>query len=129
GNEELGQRARFRIKLEELFLTQLRMLLLKGNRKATLKGIRFEKVGDYVNGFYKNHLPFDLTNAQNRVLKEIRADMGSGRQMNRLLQGDVGSGKTIVAFIAMLIALDNNYQAAMMAPTEILATQHLTAIS
>ncbi|MHB1277364.1 MAG: ATP-dependent DNA helicase RecG [Bacteroidia bacterium] len=129
GNEELGQRARFRIKLEEFFFTQLRMLLLKGNRKATLKGIPFIKIGDYVNGFYKNHLPFALTEAQKRVVREIRSDMGSGRQMNRLLQGDVGSGKTIVAFLAMLIALDNGCQAAMMAPTEILATQHFSSIS
>ena len=129
GTEEFGQKAQFRIKLEELFFTQLKMLLIKGNRQAALKGIYFERVGEYFNGFYKDHLPFELTNAQKRVIKEIRADMGTGKQMNRLLQGDVGSGKTMVAFMSMLIALDNGYQAALMAPTEILASQHYASIS
>lgn len=128
GKEEASQRARFRIKLEELFFVQLRMLLLKGQRKAALKGIPFERIGDYFNGFYSSHLPFELTGAQKRVVKEIRNDMGSGKQMNRLLQGDVGSGKTMVAFLSMLIALDNHTQAALMAPTEILATQHFESI-
>ena len=129
GTDELGQKAQFRIKLEELFFTQLKMLLIKGTRQAALKGIYFEKVGDLFNGFYKDHLPFELTNAQKRVIKEIRADMGTGKQMNRLLQGDVGSGKTMVAFMSMLIALDNGYQTALMAPTEILATQHYNSIA
>lgn len=126
--EQAGNRARFRIKFEEFFLTQLKMLLIKGRRRTTIKGIRFEKVGALLNTYYKDHLPFELTGAQKKVIREIRADMGSGIQMNRLLQGDVGSGKTIVAFLSMLIALDNHYQCALMAPTEILATQHYQSI-
>ncbi|MBI1221508.1 MAG: ATP-dependent DNA helicase RecG [Bacteroidetes bacterium] len=129
GKEETGQKARFRIKFEEFFFTQLRMLLIKGQRNAALKGIPFEVVGKHFNDFYAHHLPFELTGAQKRVIKEIRSDMGSGKQMNRLLQGDVGSGKTMVAFMSMLIALDNGYQCALMAPTEILATQHHESIS
>lgn len=128
GNDETGQRARFRIKFEEFFFTQLRMLVLKGGRQAAIKGIQFPLVGDFFNTFYKEHLPFELTGAQKRVIKEIRTDMGSGKQMNRLLQGDVGSGKTMVAFMSMLIALDNDCQCALMAPTEILATQHYQSI-
>ncbi|MDX5321729.1 MAG: ATP-dependent DNA helicase RecG [Bacteroidota bacterium] len=124
GTEEAGQRARFRVKFEEFFFTQLRMLLVKGARQSALKGIPFPNVGDFFNTFYSQHLPFELTGAQKRVIKEIRGDMGSGKQMNRLLQGDVGSGKTMVAFMSMLIALDNRCQCALMAPTEILATQH-----
>lgn len=123
------QRAQFRLKYEELFLLQLNILKFASNRNAKLKGFVFNKVGDYFNTFYNEYLPFPLTGAQKRVIKEIRKDMGNGRQMNRLLQGDVGSGKTLVALMCMLIALDNNYQAAIMAPTEILATQHYETIS
>lgn len=123
------QRAQYRMKYEELFFLELHILKnIKGLTKK-LPGHVFARVGDYFNNFYSNHLQFPLTGAQKRVIKEIRADMGSGRQMNRLLQGDVGSGKTIVAFFTALIALDNNYQACIMAPTEILATQHYEAIS
>ncbi|MCQ2291199.1 MAG: ATP-dependent DNA helicase RecG [Muribaculaceae bacterium] len=123
------QRAQYRMKYEELFFLELHILKnIKGLTKK-LPGHVFAHVGDYFNNFYSNHLQFPLTGAQKRVIKEIRADMGSGRQMNRLLQGDVGSGKTIVAFFTALIALDNNYQACIMAPTEILATQHYEAIS
>ena len=118
------RKAQYRLKFEELFYIQLNILKLKFNRKAAFHGHPFTIVGDYFNDFYHNHLPFPLTDAQKRVIKEIRSDCGSGRQMNRLLQGDVGSGKTLVAVMCMLIALDNGFQAAIMAPTEILATQH-----
>lgn len=127
-NEQLS-RAALRLKFDELFFTQLKMLLLKQINTKRIKGYTFEKIGDHFNTFYKKHLPFELTNAQKRVIKEIRADLGSGRQMNRLLQGDVGSGKTIIALFIMLIAIDNDYQSCLMAPTEILATQHYEKIS
>jgi ATP-dependent DNA helicase RecG len=117
-----------RLKFEELFISQLRMGLLRFKRNNYSKGHVFSKVGDLFNDFYTNHLPFELTSAQKRVLKEIRKDVGSGRQMNRLLQGDVGSGKTIVALMAMLIAADNGYQSCFMAPTEILARQHFEGL-
>lgn len=120
--------SRNRFKFEELFFIQLRLLLLKSGRKTAIKGFKFEKVGDYFNDFFKNVLPFDLTEAQKRVLKEIRKDTLSGKQMNRLLQGDVGSGKTVVAIMTMLMAIDNNYQTCLMAPTEILAQQHFKGI-
>lgn len=123
-SQEKLAKAQFRLKFEELFYIQLQLVRKNVLHKAKIKGYPFEKVGAFFNDFYKNHLPFDLTGAQKKVLKEIRADLGSNAQMNRLLQGDVGSGKTIVALMAMLIALDNNYQACLMAPTEILATQH-----
>lgn len=123
-NPQNLQLAENRLKFEELFYLQIRHLQLKSHRNRTLKGLVFEKLGEHFNGFYKNHLPFELTDAQKKVLKEIRKDMVTGRQMNRLLQGDVGSGKTIVAILAMLIALDNGYQSCIMAPTEILASQH-----
>ena len=118
------QKARFRLKFEELFYIQLNLRRHSLMRAARADGIRFGRVGEFFNTFYERQLPFDLTNAQKRVIKEIRHDMGSGRQMNRLLQGDVGSGKTLVALMTMLIAIDNGYQACLMAPTEILATQH-----
>ncbi len=118
-----------RLKFEELFIAQLRMAMLRSERHRYSEGVVFDKVGDYFNGFYKHHLPFALTNAQKRVIKEIRADTAKGKQMNRLLQGDVGSGKTIVAVLIMLLAADNNYQACLMAPTEILAQQHYAGIS
>jgi ATP-dependent DNA helicase RecG len=118
-----------RIKFEELFFAQLRMSLIKSSRHRFSKGQVFDKVGEYFNDFYNNHLPFVLTNAQKRVLKEIRKDTGSGKQMNRLLQGDVGSGKTIVALMMMLLAADNSFQSVMMAPTEILAQQHYNSIT
>ncbi len=118
-----------RIKFEELFFAQLRMNLIKSSRHRFSKGLVFDKVGEYFNNFYNNYLPFELTNAQKRVLKEIRKDTGSGKQMNRLLQGDVGSGKTIVALMMMLLAADNGFQSVMMAPTEILAQQHYNGIS
>ena len=123
------QRAQFRLKYDELFMLQLNILKYASTRNAKFKGLVFNKVGDYFNRFYSECLPFPLTGAQKRVIKEIRKDMGSGRQMNRLLQGDVGSGKTLVALMCMLLAIDNNYQAAIMAPTEILATQHFETIS
>lgn len=122
------KKAQLRLKFEELFFLQLHILRTAGLRKMKLKGIVFPTVGEYFNTFYKEYLPFELTNAQKRVVREIRSDMGSGRQMNRLLQGDVGSGKTLVALLSMLLAIDNNYQACMMAPTEILATQHYATI-
>ena len=125
---ELLSKAQARLKFEELFFIQLQLIRKKMIRKSKIKGHPFKKVGDYFNQFYKTKLPFELTNAQKRVLKEIRKDVGSNAQMNRLLQGDVGSGKTIVALLAMLIGLDNGYQAAIMAPTEILATQHYNSI-
>jgi len=128
-NMDLQKAAENRLKLEELLFIQLKLLRLHNVRRQQIKGHVFGTVGHYVNSFYKDHLPFDLTNAQKRVIKEIRQDMGSGRQMNRLLQGDVGSGKTIVALMSMLIALDNGMEACMMAPTEILATQHFHSIS
>ncbi|PVX50876.1 ATP-dependent DNA helicase RecG [Balneicella halophila] len=121
--------ATYRLKFEELFYIQLGILKDKFEQSQDTIGYPFPKVGNYLNDFYHNHLPFDLTNAQKRVLKEIRKDLGSGRQMNRLLQGDVGSGKTIVALLAMLIAADNGYQSCLMAPTEILATQHYEGLS
>ncbi len=127
-NQKLSQ-ATLRLKFDELFFTQLRLLKLKLINTNRFKGFVFSQVGDHFNTFYKECLPFDLTNAQKRVLREIRGDVGSGRQMNRLLQGDVGSGKTIIALFSMLLAIDNGYQACMMAPTEILATQHYEKIS
>ena len=127
-NQDLS-RASLRLKFDELFFTQLKMLLLKQINTKRIKGHVFSQVGDYFNTFYKKYLPFELTNAQKRVIKEIRADLGSGHQMNRLLQGDVGSGKTIIALFIMLIAKDNQYQSCLMAPTEILATQHYEKIS
>lgn len=117
-----------RLKFEEFFVAQIRLALIRMQRHRANKGVVFEKVGDYFNTFYKNHLPFELTNAQKRVLKEIRTDTARGAQMNRLLQGDVGSGKTIVALLSMLIAADNGYQSCIMAPTEILAQQHYNGI-
>ena len=126
---ELLRKAQYRLKFEELFYIQLNILKLKYRRKAHFKGHPFGQVGDYFNNFYHHHLPFPLTEAQKRVIKEIRQDCGSGRQMNRLLQGDVGSGKTLVAVMCMLIALDNGFQACIMAPTEILASQHFETIS
>ncbi|WP_372801798.1 ATP-dependent DNA helicase RecG [Lutibacter sp.] len=128
-NQELLTKAQIRLKFEELFFIQLQLIRKKLIRKSKIKGFNFEKVGNYFNSFYNNKLPFDLTNAQKRVLKEIRKDLGSNAQMNRLLQGDVGSGKTIVALLTMLIGLDNGFQAALMAPTEILATQHYNSIT
>lgn len=120
----LLREAEFRLKFEELFYIQLNIVRYSSDRKSKLKGFQFSKVGHYLNSFYKNHLPFPLTNAQKRVIREIRQDTANGKHMNRLLQGDVGSGKTLVALMCMLIALDNDYQACLMAPTEILATQH-----
>lgn len=120
--------AEARIKFEEFFFIQLRLLRLKLIRIEKTKGIIFDRVGERFNGFYKQHLPFPLTEAQKRVIREIRTDCGSGKQMNRLLQGDVGSGKTVVALLCMLIAADNGFQACLMAPTEILATQHFASI-
>ncbi|NJO68527.1 MAG: ATP-dependent DNA helicase RecG [Bacteroidetes bacterium] len=120
--------AQFRLKFEELFLIQLDLLKQKYNRYQKLDGLVFSKVGETFNTFYNKHLPFELTNAQKRVIKEIRKDLGSGKQMNRLVQGDVGSGKTLVALMTMLIAIDNGYQTCMMAPTEILANQHFNSI-
>ncbi len=123
-NQELLSKAEFRLKFEELFYIQLQLILKNLIHKSKIKGLPFNKVGNYFNTFFKEHLPFELTNAQKRVLKEIRQDLGSNAQMNRLLQGDVGSGKTIVAFMSILIALDNGFQACLMAPTEILSVQH-----
>jgi len=122
------ERARVRLKFEELFYVQLNILRYASDHRRKYRGYIFSKVGDALNNFYKNYLPFPLTEAQKRVIREIRADMGSGRQMNRLLQGDVGSGKTLVALMSMLIAIGNGYQTCIMAPTEILAEQHLTTI-
>ncbi len=122
-------KAQLRLKFEELFYIQLNILKQKYTREKFTEGFVFSKVGDYLNSFYHNKLPFELTDAQKRVIKEIRKDIGSGKQMNRLLQGDVGSGKTLVALMAMLIALDNGFQACIMAPTEILAFQHYNTIS
>lgn len=122
-------KAQFRLKFEELFYIQLHLITKNLVRKHKIKGHAFNKVGNLFSDFYENHLPFELTNAQKRVLKEIRNDMGNPAQMNRLLQGDVGSGKTIVAFMSMLLALDNGFQACLMAPTEILANQHFIGLS
>lgn len=126
--QKLSQ-ATLRLKFDELFFTQLKLLKLKLINTDRFEGYPFKQVGHYFNTFYKECLPFDLTNAQKRVLREIRGDVGSGHQMNRLLQGDVGSGKTIIAVFSMLLAIDNGYQACIMAPTEILATQHYEKIS
>ena len=125
--KELEQ-ATARLKFEELFFIQLNILKQKVHRETHFQGFPFPKVGHYLNSFYSRHLPFELTGAQKRVIREIRKDLGSGRQMNRLLQGDVGSGKTLVALMCMLIALDNGFQAALMAPTEILAGQHFETL-
>jgi ATP-dependent DNA helicase RecG len=125
---EKEQKAAFRLKFEEFFLLQMKMLVSKIIRTEETPGLPFEKVGEFFNRFYNEKLPFPLTEAQKRVLREIRQDCGSGKQMNRLLQGDVGSGKTIVALMSMLIAIDNGYQACIMAPTEILAGQHAETI-
>ena len=122
-------KAQFRLKFEELFYIQLQLITKNLIRKHKIKGHPFTKVGENFNDFYQNHLPFELTNAQKRVIKEIRIDMGSNAQMNRLLQGDVGSGKTIVALMSMLIALDNGFQSCLMAPTEILANQHFNGLT
>ena len=127
--EETLAKARFRLKFEELFFMQAEHLLIKSNRKSNSRGFVFSKVGENFNTFFSKYLPFELTNAQKRVVKEIRNDMRIGSQMNRLLQGDVGSGKTLVALLSMLIALDNGYQATLIAPTEILAMQHFQSIN
>ena len=127
-NAKQLEQARLRLKFEELFFVQLNILRYASDQRRKYRGYVFSKVGDHFNTFYKENLPFPLTEAQKRVIREIRKDMGSGRQMNRLLQGDVGSGKTLVALMSMLIALDNGYQACIMAPTEILAEQHLQTI-
>ena len=126
---DLLRKAQFRLKFEELFYLQLNILRFTRQRQKKLGGFRFDHIGDYFNNFYHQCLPFELTNAQKRVLREIRADVGSGKQMNRLLQGDVGSGKTLVALMSMLMAVDNGFQACLMAPTDILASQHYESIS
>jgi len=128
-NAEAYTQSLKRLKFEELFLAQIRMGLIKSQRHRFSKGIIFDHVGDLFNNFYTNHLPFELTGAQKRVLKEIRTDTAKGKQMNRLLQGDVGSGKTIVALLSMLLAADNGFQSCLMAPTEILAKQHYDNIT
>jgi ATP-dependent DNA helicase RecG len=128
-SQDLLAKAQFRLKFEELFFIQLQLITKNLIRKHKIKGMPFERVGDNFTDFYNNHLPFDLTNAQKRVLKEIRNDLGSNAQMNRLLQGDVGSGKTIVALMCMLLAKDNGFQSCLMAPTEILANQHFNGIT
>jgi len=128
-SQDLLAKAQFRLKFEELFFIQLQLITKNIVRKHKIKGHAFGNVGTYFNDFYSNHLPFDLTNAQKRVIREIRNDMGQPAQMNRLLQGDVGSGKTIVALMSMLLALDNGFQACLMAPTEILANQHYLGLS
>ncbi|MGB1308673.1 MAG: ATP-dependent DNA helicase RecG [Oceanihabitans sp.] len=125
----LLSQAQNRLKFEELFYIQLQLILKNLIQKSKIKGLPFSTVGNYFNTFYKAHLPFNLTNAQKRVIKEIRQDLGSNAQMNRLLQGDVGSGKTIVALMSMLIALDNGFQACLMAPTEILSVQHYNGLN
>jgi len=127
-SQSLLARAQFRLKFEELFYIQLQLILKNLIHKSKIKGFTFEKVGTYFNTFFQEHLPFELTNAQKRVIKEIRHDLGSNAQMNRLLQGDVGSGKTIVALMSMFIALDNGFQACLMAPTEILSVQHYNGL-
>ncbi|NDW10538.1 ATP-dependent DNA helicase RecG [Dysgonomonas sp. 520] len=128
-NPALLRQAQYRLKFEELFYIQLNILRYTKNRNKSIKGHIFRQVGDIFNTFYHKNLPFELTNAQKRIIKEVRQDMATGKQMNRLLQGDVGSGKTLVALMLMLIALDNGFQASMMVPTEILATQHFQSIS
>ena len=128
-SQDLLAKAQFRLKFEELFFIQLQLITKNLIRKHKIKGHPFETVGENFNNFYQNHLPFELTNAQKRVLKEIRNDMGSNAQMNRLLQGDVGSGKTIVALMCMLMAKDNGFQSCLMAPTEILANQHFIGLT
>ncbi len=128
-NEAESEKAIKRLKFEELFLAQVRLKMIQSRRHHHSTGLRLEKVGELFNDFYKNYLPFSLTNAQKKVIREIREDTARGRQMNRLLQGDVGSGKTIVALLAMLLAIDNGYQACFMAPTEILAKQHFNTLS
>ncbi|MDY0098354.1 MAG: ATP-dependent DNA helicase RecG [Bacteroidales bacterium] len=127
GPDEI-EKSRYRLRFEELFYIQLNLLRFKSNRSRKYRGFVFANVGNNFNNFYYNNLPFSLTEAQKRVIKEIRRDLGSGKQMNRLLQGDVGSGKTLVALMSMLIALDNGFQACLMAPTEILANQHYNTI-
>ncbi|MBT8255790.1 MAG: DEAD/DEAH box helicase, partial [Bacteroidia bacterium] len=127
-NNNLLARAQYRLKFEELFYIQLQLLQKNRLHKLKIKGYPFAQVGELFNTFYNEHLPFQLTGAQKRVIKEIRNDLGSQAQMNRLLQGDVGSGKTIVAFMSMLIALDNDFQACLMAPTEILSVQHYNGL-
>jgi len=122
------EKSRYRLKFEELFYIELNLLRFKTNRTRKYKGFVFSSIGNFFNSFYYNNLPFSLTEAQKKVMKEIRRDLGSGKQMNRLLQGDVGSGKTLVALMSMLIAIDNGYQACLMAPTEILANQHYETI-
>ncbi|MDA3892851.1 MAG: ATP-dependent DNA helicase RecG [Salinivirgaceae bacterium] len=126
---ELLQKAQFRLKLEELLYIQLKILRLKNYQNNSISGFNLDKVGDFFNNFYKEHIPFELTNAQKKVLREIRHNTNTGKQMNRLLQGDVGSGKTLVALMTMLLAIDNEFQACIMAPTGILANQHLESIS
>jgi len=128
-SESLKQQAEYRIKFDELFLIQLKLLLQKEIRKTNYQGHIFSKVGNFFNTYYSDCLPFQLTEAQKRVIKEIRFDLNTGKQMNRLLQGDVGSGKTLVALFSMLIAIDNGFQAAIMAPTEILASQHFESLN
>lgn len=127
-NPSILRDAQYRLKFEELFYIQLNILRYTSDRKSKLKGFIFTKVGEYLNLFYEKNLPFPLTNAQKRIIKEIRQDMATGQQMNRLLQGDVGSGKTLVALMVMLIAMGNGFQACMMAPTEILANQHYQTV-
>ena len=122
------QKAQMRLKFDELFYIQLNLIRTATLRRSKLQGLVFSTVGDTFNTFYKQHLPFELTNAQKRVIREIRSDMRTGRQMNRLLQGDVGSGKTLVALMSMLLAIDNGFQACIMAPTEILANQHFITL-
>ncbi len=126
---EILEKARYRLKFEELFYIQMNLIMFRNKRSRKFKGFVFSTVGDKFNTFYHKYLPFNLTEAQKKVMKEIRRDLGSGIQMNRLLQGDVGSGKTLVALMSMLIAIDNGYQACIMAPTEILANQHYQTIS
>lgn len=128
-NSELLFKAQFRLKFEELFYIQLQLILKNLIHKTKIKGFPFDSIGTHFNTFYKNNLPFELTNAQKRVLKEIRYDLGQNAQMNRLLQGDVGSGKTIVALMSMLMAVDNGFQACLMAPTEILSVQHYNGLN
>ncbi|NNJ87923.1 MAG: DEAD/DEAH box helicase, partial [Eudoraea sp.] len=127
-DQNLLARAQFRLKFEELFYIQLQLISKKLLRKQKIKGFPFSHVGDHFNTFYKDYLPFELTRAQQKVIREIRADLGSNAQMNRLLQGDVGSGKTIVALMSMLLAIDNGFQSCLVAPTEILANQHYNGL-
>lgn len=127
-NQKLLAKAQFRLKFEELFYIQVQLIAKKMLRQQKIKGLLFGQVGELFTDFYKNHLPFELTDAQKRVIKEIRSDLGSNAQMNRLLQGDVGSGKTIVAVMIMLLAIDNGFQTCLMAPTEILANQHYNGV-